>query len=117
MHTKMISNMNGYVLSPFGAVDMNDPAYGWGGTGATSTPTAQPASVDFMSVIGNIGSAIGNIFAPKTGANAANAAWQQQQQMMLMQQQQEEERSRANLPLYIGGALAVGLVLFMVLKK
>lgn len=125
MRNRMTRGLNGYVLSPFGAADMNDPGYGWGGPGATATVgTAQPASGDsnivgsIFSAIGGVGNAVASIFGAKVPTAQPLLTAEQQQALLARQQAaQQAAQSAKNLPLYIGGGLAALLLIGLVLKK
>ena len=128
MRKKMTLGLNGYVLSPFGEVDMNSPEYGWGGAGATSSSSSEPKPFDInnlVTTIGQVGSGILSIFAPKQPTAtatqpSADSLLQQQQAQLAMQQQLAAQRAaeqKANLPLYIAGGVGGLLILALLLKK
>lgn len=110
-------NLNGYVLSPFGDVDMNDPSYGWGGGGDSSAPTSSAVvmpgtpSTTSPSFLERAGDTVLGLFTGSSRLPTANV------NVSLNEEQLRQVRSSTeNLPLYLGlGAGAV--LLFLLLKK
>lgn len=124
MRNKMILGLNGYVLSPFGAADMNSPDYGWGGASVTSTaaPKTDNLASSIFAAIGGVGNAVASIFGGGPTAQPVQPSTQPSiADQIALAQAQAAARTQGevskNIPLYVGAGLGALLLITLMTRK
>lgn len=118
MRNRIVDGLNGYVLSPFGAVDMNTPDYGWGGSSAVPNQTAPAFDINnLVTTIGNVGTGILGLFGVGPTAQPGQPNALSVSDQIALANAQAQQNSAKNLPLYIGGGAAALLLLVLLTKK